>query len=160
MKKLYTASLLLLTITFGINANSQNIVSLQNIENESNSLRSSNSSDYLRVIDLIRNLHPKTYIVNGQVISNTHNSYSCEIDINSYTSLLNRSDLSNLEILTVKVHQNDYPNINSNALKTKFSNLKFIYAIYDFETDLQRVTQSFPVVNDDILIIYSISLPD
>lgn len=162
MKKLYTTYLLLLTITFGINSYSQNIVSLQDIETANNNLRTANHSDYSRAVDLIKNLHPKTYLVNGFETSTDEAlaTYYCETDMNSYPSLFNRTDFSNLEILTIKIHRNNNPNINLNSLKTKFNNLKYIYAIYDFEIDLNQIVQDFATPNDEILIIYSVSEPN
>ncbi len=143
---------------FSTNIFSQNIVSFSYLLNKKSS---SNLYDYSRANDLITNLHPKVYLINGEEKSTSKSSvYFCETDVKSYNSIFDRANLSSIEIITIKITKNDQPNFDLKLLKSKFSKLKFVYLIYEYPTNESAILKQISNNDNQLLAIYNISIPN
>lgn len=126
-----------------------------------NALKNGNIGfDMERARSLVKDLHPKLYLKNGNVLqSSSPNSYYAEIDVASLSSLSSNTNANNFEIIRINVKSTNNFSVDLSQLRQSYTGLTFVYVVCDFQCDLNYIRQFF--VNDDpnIMIIYSISVP-
>ena len=143
---------------FCINAFSQNIVKFEQLQKSS---LANTNKDYATVEKLITNLQPKLYLIDGKEKNTSKTDINfCEVDVKAFNSLFNRNDLSKLEIITLKVNQNEQPYIDVKLLQSKFSQLKYLYLVYEYEISESLILKNIHNVSDNFLIVYSASIPN
>lgn len=153
------AALFLLLLLAGT-VHSQTFISYQDLMTKGYEGKQTGSEfNYGRARSLLKDLHPKLYILNGKVKDLTQgNCYYAEVDAYSFSQFLAREDTRPLEILTLKLSANDPLRIDTTALE-KFKSLKYIYVICDFKCNPDYIKSLFLNNRNGYLIIYSIAIP-
>ncbi|THF53077.1 hypothetical protein E6C50_02410 [Flavobacterium supellecticarium] len=155
------AAVLFLLFLLAETVHSQTFISYQDLmtNNGYGSKKEGSAFDYDHVKSLLKELHPKLYILNGKEKNLTQgNLYYAEVDATSFRQLLAMDNIGSLEMLTLKLSANDAARIDPTALE-KFKNLKYIYIICDFKCNPDYIKSLFLNNRHDYLIIYSISIP-
>lgn len=140
---------------------SQTFMSYQDLMTKNGYERKKDGSafDYDRVRSLLKDLHPKLYLLNGKEKDLTQGyCYYAEVDAGSLGQFLARENTGSLEILTLKLSAGDASRLNTAPLE-KFKSLKYIYVICDFKCNPDYIKSLFLNSRTDYLIIYSIAIP-
>jgi len=155
------AAVLFLLFLLAEMVHSQTFISYQDLmtNNGYESKKDGSAFDFDHVKSLLKELHPKLYILNGKEKNLTQGyMYYAEVDAASFRQLLAMDNTGSLEMLTLKLSANDAARIDTTAFE-KFKNLKYIYVICDFKCNPDYIKGLFLNNRHDYLIIYSISIP-
>lgn len=141
-------------------ASAQNFYSYSDIISGNTLKNGNNGFNIERARSLVKDLHPKLYLKNGNELqSSSTSNYYADIDVASLPTLSNHANANNLEIIRINVKSTNNFSVDLSQLRQFYSGLTYVYVVCDFQCDLNYIRQFF--VNDDpnIMIIYSISVP-
>jgi CRISPR/Cas system endoribonuclease Cas6 (RAMP superfamily) len=143
---------------FGSSIYAQNLVSYDELR----SLNVSSKNEmYHNAYTLITELQPKVYIRNGIEKNSFQKTVtSCEVDMFSYKLIFDKDYLSQIEILTIKIHKNDIQKLDLQYLTSKFNQLKYVYLIIDYATDKNNIVNYLGNIPNHLLVVYNVSIPD